>query len=365
MLFLVASKHPVAKFSLPYNLHLLDLAITLAAFLLYYIVLAHHGKEIDSASRVAAHPSNTQRNELEVPHAIELDAETYKDTIDNRYPTDPDDLPELYVDDDDEEDEEPGWLAEKNRLFWAASSTREKFYFTLGALTLYFANSWPLADLADKYSILAHLMQHLYIALIAVPLMLVGTPRWVFGRLTKPRFLDWTLSKVTRSFVATVIFSFTMVSTMLPPIVSAETSSWLFHDFVHLWIGLAAAIMWIPALKLLPGTRQLTTAGRIAYLFTQSLLPNVPAIVLVFSRHSFYPMYAKTAAAIGISAVADQQLAGAVGKIFSLLVFWGAAVGILLRANRDEELGVDPDLITWDDVEREFERTSKKVTPEN
>ena len=364
MLFLVASKHPAAKFSLPYNLHPLDLVITLAAFLLYYIVLAHHGKEIDSASRVAAHPSNVHKNELEVPHAIEVDAETYKDTIDNRYPTDPDDLPELYIDDDDDDDE-PGWLAEKNRLFWAASSTREKFYFTLGALTLYFANSWPLADLADKYSILAHLMQHLYIALIAVPLMLLGTPRWVFGRLTKPRLLDWTLSKVTRSFVATVIFSFTMVLTMLPPIVSAEASSWLFHDFVHLWIGLAAAIMWIPALKLLPGTRQLTTAGRIAYLFTQSLLPNVPAIVLIFSRHSFYPMYAKTAAAIGISAVADQQLAGAVGKIFSLLVFWGAAVGILLRANRDEELGVDPDLITWDDVEREFERTSKKVTPEN
>ncbi len=303
---------------LSFKFHVTEILATFLALLAYFIVMAHHGKNAQSPGSVGAHPASGSRQ---------------------------------------------SGVRGLIRSFLAASSPKERLLFLIGASFLWLVEGWPLADLANA-SIFAYLMQNLLLSLVAVPLMLMGTPRWVFSRLTKPRYLDWILSKLTRSLVATSIFTLTMTSVMLPDVVNSETGSILVSSLVHLWVGLAAAIMWIPALRLLPGIRQLSTAGRIAYLFTQSLLPNIPAIALIFAKHSLYPTIAPYVRSLGISAVADQQLAGGVGKIFSLLILWGAAVVILIRANRDEELGLDPELITWDDVEREFERTSKRVTPE-
>lgn len=130
------------------------------------------------------------------------------------------------------------------------------------------------------------------------------------------------------------------------------------ESLIQLWLFTAGLIAWIPLLKIMPGIKQLTTPGLLALSFVYSLVPSVPAIILIFAKRSFYSVY--SSGAFGISAVGDQELTGAIGKIVSLAVFWGFAIAVLLRANRDEELGLDSDPITWDDVQRELDRTSKR-----
>lgn len=245
------------------------------------------------------------------------------------------------------------------------SSAGERFRFFSGLLTALALDVYPLADLARNISVLVHLMTQIILALVAVPLVLSGIPRWLSSYMTRPRYLDHSLRILTRPLVASAIFTGTMVASMAPPIVELQAASALVTSVVKVAVVLSATFMWAPVLKLLPGSKQLSTTGKIAYLFALSLIPNFPSVVLLFAQHSFYPIFAHNVPTLGFSAIADQQLAGALSKLIAIAILWGVAAKILLKASTDEEQGLDPEPLTWDDVERELARTSRKAAQSN
>ncbi len=238
------------------------------------------------------------------------------------------------------------------------SSAKQMLLFIMGILALFIANYWPLADMSQHYLLLARMLQQLLVTLAAAPLLLYSIPRSSIVVITRPRLLDATLTQLTRPVPAIIIFSATTIIAMTPLLVAFEMSSIWAQQLVHAWLLASAVLAWTPIMKILPGVRQLSTAGRLAYLFVLSLLPNIPAFVLLFAKRPLYLGYAHSE--LGISQIADQELTGAMAKVISLAVFWGVAISILLRADRDEELGLDPDPITWDDVQRELDRNAKR-----
>src|SRR5919109_117247 len=60
--------------------------------------------------------------------------------------------------------------------------------FLLGVLVMFIALVSPLDTLGDGYLLTAHMVQHLLITLVAPPLLLLGTPRWLLRPLLIPRF---------------------------------------------------------------------------------------------------------------------------------------------------------------------------------
>lgn len=248
----------------------------------------------------------------------------------------------------------------KNRFSsgWNTTTRHQKLLFSLGMLSLFVANYWPVADIAKKDWLLARMLQQLLITLAAAPLLLMAIPKGSFVFFTRPRFVDFTLALLARPVPAILLFSAAAILAMTPALVAFEISSLVTEQLMQLILFLAALIVWTPILRLLPGVRQLSTAGRLAYLFVLSLLPNIPAIVLIFAKRSLYPSYLNSA--MGVGAVADQELTGALAKLVSLAVFWGVALSVLLKADRNEEMGLDPDPITWDDVKRELDRNAKR-----
>lgn len=247
------------------------------------------------------------------------------------------------------------------QYFGLYSTKKERASFTAGLFLLVILTNYPLERLAQSYSVMAYLGQNLLIMLAAVPLMLDGIPRWMMVKLTGPRLIDTALAHLTRAVPSTFIFSGSIVGSMLTAVVSAQSNSAIFRTGLHIELIAAAGIMWIAALGRLPGARQMSTMGRVIYLFAQSLLPSFPAFVLIFSQHSYYPTFAAHIHALGISAVADQELAGGLSKVISLGILWGTSVAILLKANRYEETGADPQPLTMEDVEREFTRSERKL----
>lgn len=241
------------------------------------------------------------------------------------------------------------------------SSKKETRLFRAGLVLGAILTNFPLSLWAQKYSTTAYLVDNVLLVLGCVPLLLLGLPRSLISRWTRHRLLDIVLSRLTRAIPATLIFSGSLLVSMLSPVVELQASNSLVRAALQLELVSAAIIMWIPAFRLLPGMRQLSTAGRIAYLFAQSLLPSFPAFVLIFASHPFYPTFAAHMSSLGISAVGDQELAGGLSKILSIALLWGTAIVILLRANQSEELGQDPEPITWDDVERELDRTERRA----
>ncbi len=240
------------------------------------------------------------------------------------------------------------------------STKTQRRRFTLGVVVLVLLTNYPIENLARLYSVTAYLGQNLLIMLVAVPLMLLGLPRWLVVKLTRHRSTDLILTHATRPILSTFIFSSSIVASMLSSIVTEQSKNTLFRTSLHAELIAAGAVMWIAALGLMPGVRQMSTMGRVIYLFAQSLIPSFPAFVLIFARHSFYPVYAAHISALGISAVADQELAGGLSKLISLGILWGTSIAIVIRANRYEEIGADPEPLTMDDLEREFTRSERK-----
>ncbi|CAG4920363.1 MULTISPECIES: cytochrome c oxidase assembly protein [Acidithrix] len=238
------------------------------------------------------------------------------------------------------------------------TSRRKVLSFYSGIALGFIALSWPIGDLARHYSLFVYLVSNSILLLAALPLVLLGLPKWFYAEITRSRQLDRLASIATNPIISTIAFSSVVIASMVPSVVSWETSSALYWNLFHMAECVGAAMMWFTALNLLPGLRGLGSIARVAFLFVQSLLPTFPAIVLIFARHSMYNPYSHEAKKIGISPLADQQLAGGTVKIISIIVFWSIAAIILARAAKDEESGSSGPSFTWDDVEREFQRTA-------
>ena len=158
--------------------------------------------------------------------------------------------------------------------------------------------------------------------------------------------------------MATLVFNVAIVGAHLPSVMDAAVEQPLVHDAVHLGLFAAATVMWMTALRLLPGARRLGYSGRIGFLALQSLVPNIPAAVLLFSTVPFYRAYGERPRQLGMSPLFDQQLGGALVKLVAVTILAGTAAVLFFRWNRAEDDGRDVEPLTWIDVERELTRSS-------
>jgi putative membrane protein len=236
---------------------------------------------------------------------------------------------------------------------------RQWWQLAWALVALAVALTWPVADLATHWSLTALLVQRLLLTLAVAPLLLLALPTPALARLTRPWPVDALVDFLSRPQAAVVVFTVVVVGTLTSPAVAAQASSGWWRGFFDVLLAFAGVVLWVPALARVPGARRVSPVGRAVYLVVQSVLPNFPAVVFVFSRHPLYAAFAHAHRAIALSALNDQQLAGIVAKVGTLPVLWTAAWRCLSRAERAERLGVDEEPLTWMEVERALERSER------
>jgi len=229
-----------------------------------------------------------------------------------------------------------------------------------GGLALLAALWWPLADLAVRWSLLALVVQRLLLTLVAAPLLLAALPAEAIAALTRPRALDRALEVLTLPPVAVAVFTLVAVGTLLPPAVAFNAQGGWHSGLLDAVLFAGGLVLWGPVLEHIPGASRPGPLGVAVYLVVQSLVPTFLALVFVFARHPLYPVYAKAGGAIGISALADQEVAGIIGKVGTLPILWTVAWRELARARRAEETGQDPRPLVWVDVQRRLERAERQ-----
>lgn len=241
-----------------------------------------------------------------------------------------------------------------------ARPTRRQWALAAGALvTLLVAVASPLADLAAHTSLIALMSQRLLLTMVVAPLALAATPEEVLAAWTRPAAVDRLLEVVTRPAVAVAVFSAVAIGTLVPAMVQAQATSVAARAGIDALVLAGGGVLWGPVLTTVPGASRPGPMGRAIYLLVQSLLPTFLAVVLVFARHPFYPVYAHGAPALGLSAVADQQVAGIVAKVGTLPVLWTVAWREVAQARRLDEAGGDPEPLRWLDVQRRLERAER------
>ena len=239
-------------------------------------------------------------------------------------------------------------------------SEKEAWQFAGACVAAVVALTWPLADLAAHWSLIALIVQRLLLVLAVPSLLLYGLPFEVVRWLTRPAPVDAVLDWVRRPLVAVIWVTVTMVGLLTIPPVVAMSSSAAVRGLIDVAVLVAGLVLWLPVVGRVPGPLHLQPWGRFGYLVIQAVVPAFLSFIYIFARRPLYPTFLRSHRAIGLKPLFDQQISGFVSKLSMLLVLLSVGAVVLNRAHQlDEEAGGEEPLV-WADVERELERAERR-----
>jgi len=239
--------------------------------------------------------------------------------------------------------------------FEFTATKRQKTFFVLGCAVIFIAADWPIHDLAERYLYSVHMIQHMLLTFAAVPLLMLGTPAWLWRVILRPRALMVTARALTRPLVALIVFNAILVFTHWPLVVTATVQHELLHFGTHVLLFFSAMVMWTPVLSPIIELPRLSYPGRCLFLFLQSLIPTIPASFLTFGDKPLYHVYETFPRLWGISAHTDQLVAGLIMKIVGGAILWTVIAVMFFRwYELEHREGVD--VLEWRDVDRHLDR---------
>jgi cytochrome c oxidase assembly factor CtaG len=242
-------------------------------------------------------------------------------------------------------------------------TSRQMTLFAVACGAAVVALTWPVADLAAHWSLIALVTQRLILLMAVAPMLLLGLPYDLIQWVTRPAAVDTILVRLQRPPVAIATVTIIVIGSMTPLMVRAQASSFIARGAIDLAIVAAGLVLWIPVLGRIPGLPRAKPVVRFGYLVAQAVIPAFLSFVYIFSRRPLYPEFARSHAAVDLRPLNDQQIAGFVSKLTMLFVLLIVGAVVLSRAPRsDEEFGSDE--LVWADVERQFERVDRQGTRE-
>ena len=234
---------------------------------------------------------------------------------------------------------------------------RQRAFLVAGFVLLWVGADWPVHDLAEKYLVSVHMSQHLLFSFVAPPLLLLSVPPWFLAGIAQHPGTRAFLRRAARPLVAGLLYNAYFVATHAPGVVDASVQNELLHFALHVGLFSTSLLMWFSVVNREPALPHLSPGGRMLYLFLQSVVPTVPASFLTFATGAIYKAYAQVPRIFGMSLVEDQQLAGAVMKVFGGVLLWGVIIVTFFRWYSAENRDKQSDVLTWDDVARELATT--------
>jgi putative membrane protein len=193
------------------------------------------------------------------------------------------------------------WLARGGSRRSTAWPPLSRLSFSLALLTLLLALESPIDVGGDHYLFSLHMLQHVLLAMVVPPLLLLGLPqRWL------------ALDQLRISPLgANLLFTAVLAVWHLPFLYEATLRNPTLHVGEHLTFLAAGVIFWWPIIAP-AGARRLTTIGKIAYLGFAGVPPTVLGLAFIMARSVLYPFYAAAPRVLPISPLDDQALAGLV-----------------------------------------------------
>jgi putative copper resistance protein D len=193
-----------------------------------------------------------------------------------------------------------------------------------------------LVSAVDVYAadlLTVHMVQHLLLAMVAPPLLLLGAPvtlvlriasPWARHRLILPVLHSRFVRLVASPLVAWPVFAVAMWFTHFSPLYDAALEDPTLHDAEHLVYLASGLLFWWPVVAADPSPRRLGYGARLAYVGLQMPVNAAVGLAIYFAPTVLYPHYATIERSWGPDALTDQQIGG--------VVMWGAGDLLLLVA---------------------------------
>ena len=197
--------------------------------------------------------------------------------------------------------------------------------FYAGLLVIAAALISPLATLAEQL-FLAHMIQHLLLIMVGVPLMLLGAPSVPLARglpreirtvyfvpLARSRFVHAIARLLRNPIVALGTYVVLLTAWHVPPLYDAAVENAVIHALEHFTFIAIAIVFWLQVIDPLPFRSPLSYPLRIVYLFVATAHNTALGGILAFADPTLYPYYANLVTRpFGVSAGFDEQAGGAI-----------------------------------------------------
>jgi putative membrane protein len=190
-----------------------------------------------------------------------------------------------------------------------------------------------------------HMIQHLLLILVAPALLLWGAPVRLALAASPPRLrraLARALASraaqlLTRPVVGFACFAAAVLLTHLTGLFELALRNAAVHAGEHALYLCAGLLLLAPLIAADPLPHPPGPLARFAWLMGAMAAMAVPGALLAFSSAVRYPSYVAPARALGRSALADQQLAGAIMWVGGGLAMFALALTVAMEAMLAEE----------------------------
>ena len=224
--------------------------------------------------------------------------------------------------------------------------------FLGGLLILFIAISSPLDTFANLL-LQVHMIQHLLFMMVAPPLLLLGNPFLpLLTGLPRPMarevvgpFLTWRPLKqlglwLTHPRNAWIIYVTMTLGWHLPASYELTLHSNAWHQVEHLCFLFSALLFWWPVVQPWPSRPQWPRWTMIPYLLLADIQNTVLSAFLSFSDRVIYPTYETVPHFAGMTALSDQNIAGAIMWVPGSIAYLVPAGVIAMRFLSPRGLGV-------------------------
>jgi cytochrome c oxidase assembly factor CtaG len=243
-----------------------------------------------------------------------------------------------------------GWLGVRrdrgNFEGWRVGS------FVSGLLFIWTATASPLSAL-DHEMLTVHMVQHLLLMTLAPPLILLGMPRRPLAHGLLQRFLQAIglrsesmqplANVVTHPALCWFAAAGTLVVWHIPSVFMLGLRSQVWHGAEQTSFLAAGLLFWSPVVRPLSNRWKWPESSILLYLFLATLPCDILSGFLVFCDRVVYPVFLSAPRSFGLSALEDQQCAGALMWTCVTVVYLIAGAVFtarLLSPHRSEELAI-------------------------
>jgi putative membrane protein len=179
-------------------------------------------------------------------------------------------------------------------------------------IALIFALDGPLDRLEDARLFTAHMIQHLILALIVPPLLLIGTPDWILRPILSIRPFGFIARILVYPVVAYMFYALVLMGLHSPQIYDLMCRDDHVHIAMHLLLLVSATPLWWPLLSPLPEMPRLSYPAQMLYLFFWLIPMAGVAAPITMATKVIYPWYREGPHPFGLSPLSDQVLGGLV-----------------------------------------------------
>jgi cytochrome c oxidase assembly factor CtaG len=220
----------------------------------------------------------------------------------------------------------------------------------LGLFLIWLAIASPLSAL-DHEMLTAHMVQHLLLMTFAAPLILLGAPAktllyglphrlvQVMGRAFQSTGLRQVWSALTNPVICWLGAAGTLVAWHIPTIFVLGLRSQVWHGIEQASFLASGLLFWWPVVRPWRSGSKWPELSLLVYLFLATLPCDILSGFLVFCERVVYPVYFSSSQPFGLSALEDQQCAGALMWTCVTVVYLiaGAIVTARLLSSRGSQ----------------------------